>query len=60
MKTYKTYKVLLDRVETYEFEVRASTPQEARDIANDFADDAKPIYTEWQHYSTEVIENGKS
>ena len=56
----KTYKVIFDKVDSYEFEVKATTPEQAREKANEILNEKEPQYTEWQHYLTEVIENGKS
>ena len=55
----KKYKVIFDEVRSYEHIVEANSEKEAREIAENSCDD-EPHYTEWQHYSTEVVENGES
>jgi len=53
----KTYKVIFDETKTYEIEVKAESKQNAREIAAHLVNNAEPSYTEWEHYSTEELNN---
>ena len=53
----KTYKVIFDETKTYEIEVKAESKQNAREIASHIVNDAKPSYTDWEHYSSKEIKD---